>query len=145
MIRDSEDDVQVSGGCEMVADFRDCQPGLHLIVVVYHQSLARPTTGKWVGAGFVIIKPLIGQGLSIWIHRPCRAQLDAISRFGVKMLLMGEFHKGRVVGFRIRLNGPVHARGEIVLEGKAPSPDGRMIVGVPVSVRSKDFVLSIGP
>src|SRR5665213_901769 len=46
-----------------------------------------------------------------------------------------------VVGVAIVCDGPVHAGCEVVLEGRAPAPDGGLVGGVGLSVAARDRIL----
>src|SRR5262245_12899942 len=50
-----------------------------------------------------------------------------------------------MIRFRIGLDRPVHARGEIVLIRRAPPPDRRLVARVPVAVHAQYFVFGVRP
>ena len=45
-----------------------------------------------------------------------------------------------MIGFVVWLDRPVHPRGEVVLVGLAPTPNGRVVVRMPTAVDSHDLV-----
>src|SRR5262245_46293474 len=104
----------------------------------------------WNKARFSIMEPLINQALAVRIpteagvERDRRADLRLDDDRGRTIL---PIHDDRRVMVRVsvRLDRPIHARGEIMLKGRAPAPDRRLIRHISFAIDANDGVLRGDP
>ena len=90
-----------------------------------------------VVAGLVVDPPAVAQGVAVGVIGACDRELHLIARLRLHLdntaaVVAVADGEGRVVGLAPRLDAPVHAGLEVILEVGPPPPHGRAGVGLPV-------------
>ena len=116
-----------------------------LVRILDRERSAGPAAGQEQRARLAIVEPHIGERVAVGIRGSGGAEVDALAGLHGELVGVLELCDGRMVRLRIRLDGPVHARGEIVLVGRAPAPDRRLVAGVPNPVHAEDLVVGVAP
>jgi hypothetical protein len=118
----------------------------HFLIKVFDRDgLSRAPAGGGERSCLTVVKPLIGECVAIRVGGAFSAEGDDVAAPGRELGSVTLFHNRRVVGLIVGLGSPINAGGEVVLTGRAPAPDGRVVARVPVAIMAEDFVDSIGP